>query len=270
MGLIQMAVDSSDAKPNATRALNELLRTMSRDINQAEYAQAAQCEFEKLYYEHEGRGAHKWHHYLEVYDRHLGAFLKKRQAQGSKPIRLLEIGIGSGGSLQIWRKYLGPDAIVFGIDIDAERVANAQKSGSQARVGSQASPNFLRSVVEEMGGVDIVLDDGSHVASHQRVSFETLFPLLPADGLYLCEDLHTAYGVKFEGGLRKPGTFIELTKSMIDWLHSRYILDAEAADPYDFKGKVFGIHIYDSLVVIEKKPMGVPFHTGVGHKKRKG
>ena len=48
-----------------------------------------------------------------------------------------------------------------------------------------------------MGGVDVVLDDGSHVALHQRVSFDTLFPLLSANGLYVVEDTHTAYFFDF-------------------------------------------------------------------------
>jgi hypothetical protein len=57
-----------------------------------------------------------------------------------------------------------------------------------------------------MGGLDIVIDDGSHIASHQRKSFETLFPLLDPEGIYIVEDLPTAYfRGQFEGGVGHRG-----------------------------------------------------------------
>ncbi len=57
-----------------------------------------------------------------------------------------------------------------------------------------------------MGGVDVVLDDGSHIATLQRISFEALFPMLPDGGLYIIEDTHTAYWPLMEGELegREP------------------------------------------------------------------
>ncbi len=64
---------------------------------------------------------------------------------------------------------------------------------NQVRIGSQDDPAFLRSVIDEMGSPDIILDDGSHVSDHQKISFETLWPLLKVGGLYVIEDLHTAY-----------------------------------------------------------------------------
>lgn len=256
-------------RPKQTRTLNDALKSMIREVDASEYVRSAKSELEKLYYGHEGRRAHKWHHYLEVYDRHLGRFLAQRRegGQGGNIVRLLEIGVGGGGSLELWRKYLGINSVVFGIDIDPRR-AIAAETDVKVRIGSQADPAFLQSVVGEMGGIDIVIDDGSHVASHQRASFETLFPILSADGIYICEDLHTSYGSRFEGGLRRPGTFIELTKSMIDWLHVRYTLESEPVDPMGFSEKVFGIHIYDSMVVIEKRVKEAPFHTRVGHGDR--
>ena len=49
---------------------------------------------------------------------------------------------------------------------------------SEVRIGSQADPAFLNSVVAEMGGIDVLIDDGGHMASHQRASFDFLFPRL--------------------------------------------------------------------------------------------
>ena len=88
------------------------------------------------------------------------------------------------------------------------------------RIGSQADPTFLKAVVAEMGGVDIVLDDGSHVAAHQRTSFSVLWPLLNVGGLYIIEDLHSSYWPQWGGGLRRPGSGVELVKSLIDDMHA--------------------------------------------------
>ena len=78
----------------------------------------------------------------------------------------------------------------------------------------------MRSVVTEMGGLDIVLDDGSHRVSHQRASFEVLFPLLSQNALYVVEDMHTNYWRgACEGGWRRRSTFLEQMKDLIDDLH---------------------------------------------------
>lgn len=113
-----------------------------------------------------------------------------------------------------------------------------------------------------MGGVDVVLDDGSHVAGHQRVSFETLFPLLNAGGLYIIEDMHTSYWPgSYGGGYRRPGTAIELCKDVVDDMHGWY---------HDSKGKrvarqeVGAVHFYDSVAVIEKVEHGPPRHVKIG------
>src|SRR5215813_13910907 len=97
---------------------------------------------------------HKWHHYIPIYDRYFSSF------RGRK-VRFLEIGVSKGGSLQMWRAYFGKDAIIFGIDIDDECLKYSGHAG-QVRIGSQVDQSFLDSVVKEMGGLDIVLDDGSH------------------------------------------------------------------------------------------------------------
>src|ERR1035441_4302581 len=162
----------------------------------------------RLFFSHEGRPVGKWVHYLPIYDRHFSVF------RGT-PVKLLEIGVLDGGSLQLWRKFFGADATIFGIDID-QRTKAFDDSDGRVRIGSQADTKFLRSVIDEMGGIDIVIDDGSHVASHQRTSFKFLYPLLNVGGVYLVEDLHTSYWRGyFEGGIRRKGTFIEEMKSLI-------------------------------------------------------
>jgi hypothetical protein len=208
----------------------------------------------RAFYGNTGAVVNKWRHYPGIYDRHLSVFRNKQ-------IRLLEIGVSGGGSLQLWREYFGPDAVIFGIDINPD-CAQFDGAAGSVRIGSQADPDFLRSVVKEMNGIDIVVDDGSHVSSHQRISFETLFHILSENGVYICEDAQTSYWRgEFEGGYRNPKNFIEFSKRIVDDIHA------------DFHGKgtsiaganrsIGGIHFYNSVVVFEKSPQYPPMQIAV-------
>jgi len=203
------------------------------------------------------RGVHKWGHYLPAYERQFGQYV-------GQPVRFLEIGVFYGGSLEMWRRYLGPQATIFGIDVDPRsRVADSQDH--PVRVGSQADAAFLRSVVDEMGGIDVVLDDGSHKADDQRVSFETLFPLLADGGLYSVEDLHTSYWRRhYRGGYRRRGTFIEVAKDLVDGMHAWYYKRPAPRLGRIAKTEIESVCFYDSMVFIAKRHHGQPIVTRVG------
>lgn len=220
-------------------------------------------DLSRLFYEPTDKALRKWGHYLPIYERYFSP-LRRCVSDGGAGVRaprILEIGVHRGGSLGLWRRYFGSGAVIFGIDIDPACRVYDGADGS-VRVGSQADPVFLREVVEEMGRPDIIIDDGSHVAKHQMASFKTLFPLLNEGGLYVVEDLHTAYWRSFGGGLRRRGTFIEQVKALIDDMHVWYSPRAKLyADP---EMSVCGIHIFDSIVVLEKGRRVRPFHVEIG------
>jgi Methyltransferase domain len=197
---------------------------------------------------------HKWHHYLPLYDRYFAAWR-------NRPLRFLEIGVFKGGSLSMWRKYFGPDAVLFGIDIDPACAAYDGIAG-QVRIGSQDDPDFLRAVVGEMGGVDVVLDDGSHVMEHIRKSFEVLFPLVTSGGTYMVEDLHSAYWRRYGGGYRRAENFFNFVREMTDDLHEWYHdhgLRHEALSKH-----CTGIHVHDSICVFDRGERIAPTHSRVG------
>lgn len=214
----------------------------------------ADNELAHMVFEKRGRVVDKWTHYPAVYDRHFSKY------RGSD-IKMLEIGVFKGGSLELWREYFGPSATIFGVDInpDCEGFVDAP---NQVRIGSQDDPVFLKSVVAEMGGVDVILDDGSHIAPHQSASFRALFPLLKSGGLYCIEDIHTAYWPgSYEGGYQRPGTAIELAKGIIDDMHSWYHARGEQWVP---AAEVLAVHVYDSICVIEKGQKKRPESIRVG------
>ncbi|CAM4388476.1 hypothetical protein L1N85_23720 [Paenibacillus alkaliterrae] len=53
----------------------------------------------------------KWSHYFDIYERHFDRFV-------GKEVNLMEIGVFHGGSLQMWKHYLGDRATIYGVDID--------------------------------------------------------------------------------------------------------------------------------------------------------
>jgi cephalosporin hydroxylase len=211
-------------------------------------------ELGEIFFDHDGRGITKWVDYLDHYDRH---FCKYR----GTPVKLLEIGIFRGGSLELWRKYFGADAVLFGIDIDKSCLEKVD-GPNQVRIGSQDDADFLSSVVSEMGAPDIILDDGSHKADHQLASFKALWPLLTTGGLYVIEDLHTAYWPgEWAGGFGRKGTAIETVKRLIDDMHGWWHTQPEGLVD---KSEIGAIHMYESIVFIEKVAKELPSSVEIG------
>jgi hypothetical protein len=188
------------------------------------------------------RVVYKWKHYFPIYEAHFARFV-------NRPLVMFEIGVFKGGSLQMWKKYLGPHAQIVGIDIDPS-CGQYEEDQVAVRIGDQSDVDFLGSLVEELGQPDIVLDDGSHQMQHIKTSFECLYPRLQSTGVYFVEDLHTAYWPEYGGGLREPQTFIEFAKGLIDELNANWTRDQLA--PTDFTRTTMSIHFYDSCAVFEK------------------
>jgi hypothetical protein len=185
---------------------------------------------------------HKWTHYFPIYEKHFKNWVYQ-------PLVFLEIGVSNGGSLQMWKRYFGPLAQIVGIDIKP-KCRDYEEDQIAIRIGSQSDTGFLAGVIEEFGAPDIVLDDGSHAMQDLAASFEFLYPRISPRGVYMAEDLHTCYWQEYGGGLQREGTFIELTKTLIDRLNADHTRGA--LPPDDFSRETFSIHIYDSIIAFEK------------------
>jgi hypothetical protein len=96
----------------------------------------------------------------------------------------------------------------------------------------------------------VVLDDGSHEMEHLRKTFAFLYPLVPKNGVYMVEDLHTAYWSEFGGGYDKPDNFINYAKTLIDELNADQSRGAIAATP--FTRQTWSMCFYDSIIAFEK------------------
>ncbi len=199
---------------------------------------------------HEHALIHKWMHYFEVYDRHFSQFR-------NQPLSLIEFGVSHGGSLQMWKHYFGAQAQIYGVDIDP-RCASLAEDQITILLGDQENRDSLRNIKSTLPKFDIIIDDGGHTMMQQTITFEEMYSHLKDGGIYLCEDLHTSYMPgDFGGGYGNQYTFIEYSKRMIDQLNAWYSPD-ERLRVNDFTRSAFSMHYYDSILVIEKRPISQP------------
>jgi SAM-dependent methyltransferase len=211
--------------------------------------------FRERYQTHRGLICDKWEQYIGAYDAELRALLARGQ-----PVRMLEIGVQNGGSLELWAEALPAGSEVIGIDIDPGCADLALPANARVLIGDATDDVFLQSVLGSET-FDLIVDDGSHRSRDIVQSFQLLFPRLRAGGRYFIEDLHASYWSEFGGGFRAPDTAIEFLKSLIDSLHADHLRPDSAIDPTErarlvaLNQDVARLSFIDSLVVIEKYPV---------------
>lgn len=211
------------------------------------------------------RPLYKWDHYFDIYHRHFSGFR-------ARPIRMLEIGVYKGGSLDMWRDYFHLDSVIVGIDIKPE-CKDLERGNIKVRIGNQKDPAFLHSVVDEFGPFDIVVDDGGHLSGDQITSFKVLYPQMAANGVYQVEDTHTNLWPSY---LRRSGgaTFLSFCNQKImelmQWTGQEHLVDrfhlpraarSGTLPVTEFCRSTTGMAFYDSVVVFEKGERPEPYTT---------
>jgi len=173
----------------------------------------------------------KWGHdyivgYSELFD------LKKNNVKN-----VLEIGIGcldhekamqggceyrNGNSLRMWRDYF-VNANIYAIDIFPEAMLTEEER-VQTFLVDQSSETGLSILKNEISSkLDIIIDDGSHLANHQVFSFIHLEDSLTNDGIYVIEDVQPNYIESFKDLSIFPEdyqSYIE-SKYEISWFDTR-------------------------------------------------
>ncbi|GBF97807.1 hypothetical protein Rsub_11333 [Raphidocelis subcapitata] len=191
---------------------------------------------------------HKWSQYFDVYHRHFSRFR-------GKEVHFLEVGVQSGGSIELWRHYFGPGLHYYGVDINPYTKPLFEGPNTKIFVGSQEDREFWRRTLAELPPMDIVLDDGGHSMTQQTVTFEEVYEQVKEGGIYMVEDTATSYADgyagqiwgSFGGGPKKPGTFIELAKDKVDELNGWYHTATK------FTQTTTAMAFYDQIVVFEKR-----------------
>lgn len=144
------------------------------------------------------------------YCRHIERFFEPLR---DKPVKLLEVGVGSGESIRSWLEYF-PNAHVYGVDIVSNTNPwNTPGAKTHERYtfacGDQSKTEFWNKFVEVYGGEwSIICDDGSHLAKDIRQAFASMWPHVNSGGLYEIEDLNF------------DTTSIPWTQTLVSYMHS--------------------------------------------------
>jgi len=216
----------------------------------------------QLFADHKGKITDKWNLYIEEDERIFAPYR-------DKPIRLLEIGVQNGGSLEIWSKYFYNAEKIIGCDIDpkCEELKFSDERISIV-VGDVNENDIKQRVLQKTDTFDIIIDDGSHKSSDIIRSFALYFPYLKCDGTYLVEDLHCSYWQNFEGGLHNPYSAISFFKRLADIVNYEHWRNGKSRNSLvsEFESKfkinfsdmdllnIHSIEFINSLCIIKKLP----------------
>jgi hypothetical protein len=129
---------------------------------------------------HKGYLTDKWEQYLPVYQS-IFSFFKQR----ALPIRLLEVGVQNGGSLQLWSEYFLAGSEFFGIDINPACASLEVGHNVSILIGDASNPLILESLIGD-AKFDIIIDDGSHKSDDIIATFLACFPRLKSGGGLHC------------------------------------------------------------------------------------
>ena len=216
----------------------------------------------QLFVDHKGKITDKWNLYIEEDERIFAPYR-------DKPIRLLEIGVQNGGSLEIWSKYFYNAEKIIGCDIDpkCEELKFSDERISIV-VGDVNENGIKQKILQKTDAFDIIIDDGSHKSSDIIRSFALYFPYLKCDGTYLVEDLHCSYWHDFEGGLHNPYSAISFFKRLADIVNYEHWRNGKSRNSLvsEFESKfkinfsdmdllnIHSIEFINSLCIIKKLP----------------
>jgi hypothetical protein len=148
------------------------------------------------------------HGYLSTYSRiskHLGP-----------AARVCEIGVQSGGSLDMWR-ILFPQGTVAGVDINP---GARWPEGSVRIVAAQDDPHLPRLLDAEEEAWDLIVDDASHDGQLTIATLDLLWKLVAPGGFYVIED----WFIGFEAYRDYDDSMLTMAKGLLDRL------DPHAAD----------------------------------------
>lgn len=171
--------------------------------------------------------------YFDTYDRLFGPFV-------GQPITFVEIGVLGGGSLFMWRDFFGEQARIIGIDLNPS-AKKWEEFGFEIYVGDQADPAFWKEFFQNVGMVDVLLDDGGHTYQQQAVTFSSSVESIRDGGVLVVEDTHTSY---MRGFGPKSMTFVDLALDIVHANNHRFSsLNSKQVD-----SRTWSVQFFESFV----------------------
>ena len=156
-----------------------------------------------------------YHNFTNFYEKRLNTLRNKK-------INLLEIGFLNGGSIKTWLDFF-PNAEIYCIDIIDVDFKHDRFNFIKISQDDDRLSNFY-----ENDFFDIIIDDGSHITSHQLKSLKLLWEKLKYGGLYILEDLHTSFRNEYINTKITPYEFLTVENLIEDMENiKKEIIDLE-------------------------------------------
>lgn len=159
-------------------------------------------------------------------------------------ITFVEIGVLHGGSLFMWRDFFGSKARIIGIDLNPT-AKKWEEYGFEIFIGDQKNINFWKSFNEEVGKIDILLDDGGHRYEQQIITVESVIDNINDGGLIVIEDTHTSYFNEFGN---RNYSFINYIINRINKMNT---LHPKLSNTLNLKDRIWSIEILPSIVALK-------------------
>ena len=208
-------------------------------------------------------GTHRFDHWKEYavhYEQNLYPILRKLAPD--KTFRMLEIGVQSGGSVNVWKSYFSRSFYYVGMDID-KRCKRSEDINHNIfiEIGSQMNVKDLANVCKKHGPFHFIVDDGGHTFKMMQVALKTLFisdQCMEDNSLYVLEDMHTMVIKPYSNGPTDiPSIPAELFRKMHYYWYVKqfpaghweinYNIDKEWAN------RIKSIALYDSMMFVHRK-----------------
>lgn len=189
----------------------------------------------------------------------------------NKKCVFIETGVLGGGSLFMWRNWLGPKARIIGIDLNPE----AKKwidHGFEIYIGDQGDPIFWQETLAQIGKFDILLDDGGHQSFQQIVTAYEAIKYAKNRCIIAIEDTHTSFMSDFKS--HGENTFLNYAKDTTDFLTIRgssmyptRMRKTQNLETESAFANINSIHFYNSLVAFKIDPEIPKLPSAIWNKK---
>jgi len=197
-----------------------------------------------------------WLEYSDHYERQFPT------PDNKTPLKMLEIGVHSGGSARTWKQYYGSPLTYVGVDTDARcKRTEKPKENVFIEIGSQLEAQFLRSVCSKHGPFDMVVDNGLHTAEAMNTSLSTIFSFdncLTRQAIYAIEAMYSMTMCRHGSYCRTAHDIYDIVGKTFYSMHAHWETNPTVqADPVDpallpWAKQVRGIVLYDSIAFFHR------------------
>lgn len=191
------------------------------------------------------------HNYVKMYEKML---------ELTSVNSLLEIGLGSGASLRMWRSYF-PEGKLYCIEYfeDENRINWHSANGSDIEglivfPGDSSKQETWEKIPYDL---DVIIDDGSHEPDTQINTLLVGFPHLKSGGLYFIEDTHSSMqDIFYKDGHCKLYDlifyFIMKQQEAKDNTGNGGNFYSSVGNMENHAANIFSYHFYKSVIVLER------------------